>query len=1254
VPLPVALFLDGLNVLKRRSQVQPAVSVVVSLRGQSAEILESMLASARQQDLEAVEFLVVDDGLSGKYRTLVDKFSIEDDRVTVLRFPNCRGIQAIGVNAALGLAKSRYVAYQIGQGSYVKGGLRLLFESAEQNSGAPFVSGLCQLEETLPKAKENDSLPLLDGLIHRRELLDWIGFSDPHILMCDSWAEDLCERILKENLGIFLSENILQPYGETESQGFEDLRVEARARQRYDMLSPDCIGQMDVLDASFLSPDEVRDRFCDEVAAPYVAAHWQEGERLHPRAVTYMAIRQPLHLLVRGRSGTGSMEITYGNFMRTFPDLLHIRNVGFGENTRVKPEEDALVNFRCMRSLSSGLHETFRDAGKPVIYAMDDNLLRRSELPLFRGMPRTRNQEENLVAHLKDADTVLTWSKYCAEDVRPINPRVFVLRTNVEGRRLPEAPSPPAADGRLIYSTLSANLIHRAEWWQAVVNEWADFFRQHKDKARLVLFCSDKKGLLLYREWFKGIDYEARPYQPYQKFLDSLSKSGFHVVMAQIDEATTFSKSKCPLKFLDATACGAILTASFAEPFGDLKDGEECIKVPNRPGAWAHTLEKTLLMGQEGRLRMWKAARRRVKQDFTTESQYFAFFLAHEAARLYGVLSSRSCPSGKTSIFLTEPADAENCRTIQAWRRLLERLHLEVVAVPGEPRDVQDGAIKIKKVLENGNPFGLIVAPTPHSFWVAAAREVGLPVIAVADILDVPPIHALPPLGKQPDFFFARSATVAHRLRKAGCVNVVRLGVPLTPCGWTSRNLRAYGSDSPRVRIGVVRGPDVDVGSIVSRVQEAIDFGAAKADIVVDPGPCDILIVSGHGGNVMNVGLAAMAAGILVVALDSDDFHEIITSGVNGWSLRNATKGFLAEVLREALTLRPEEQASVRRNTRATAWARTNQEAILLNLTSILRRVVSRKLCQSRTITRGECQSIGGDHANPLDAGNRTKIPGISENPAKPCKDPSEALKRAQTLMKRSQFEAAAEAYRILLDYAPCVQGFLGLVRALIRQKRPEFALKEAAHALELFPKSAPLLAITGRLRLQMGQPEGEAERFFEQALAINNRHIDALVGLARAAMGRSDWNVALDRWKRCLEAFPEHRNLVIWLTAKADVLMELERYDEAEEVYGQVLEKNPEQIGACEGLAKLAEQQGSWALAIDRYQHWLGEFPDHPKMPKWRASLGNLLIHTGDLDAAEAEFRRLVDQFPDRPVGSHGLHWVSLLRKARLGAYVA
>jgi tetratricopeptide (TPR) repeat protein len=168
------------------------------------------------------------------------------------------------------------------------------------------------------------------------------------------------------------------------------------------------------------------------------------------------------------------------------------------------------------------------------------------------------------------------------------------------------------------------------------------------------------------------------------------------------------------------------------------------------------------------------------------------------------------------------------------------------------------------------------------------------------------------------------------------------------------------------------------------------------------------------------------------------------------------------------------------------------------------------------------------------------------------------------------------------------------------------------------------------RVLQRLGRVNAAADAF----LAISSKYPelpDGILGLARIAMQRQEWKVALARWDECLSRFPGHRDNRWWRFERAKTLGELEQFQEGEEICASLAAENPENFQLRIALAwlklKRSRTDGTWHIGRAEILREL----EHPAFDQADQSglIGriDILIAMGELTSAHSSLVQLMSR---------------------------
>jgi glycosyltransferase involved in cell wall biosynthesis len=251
-----------------------------------------------------------------------------------------------------------------------------------------------------------------------------------------------------------------------------------------------------------------------------------------------------------------------------------------------------------------------RAAGIPTLVMIDDNWIAAGqELPRFeRFFTPGKPAFEVFLDGLRRADAVLVFNPVLEAEVKPFARRVLRLPPNVDLARFAAPPIPRDPD-------FLVGFAGSPRFESSGFRGLAHFLAARLD-ARLLVMAHEIPAEL------RDLAPERLTFIPwrhdYAAYAQDLAAWRPDVLIAPLD-ASRFSASKIPIKFLESAAVGAAGVYSRVPPYtGSVRDGETGLLVENREEAWAEALER-LYADPDLRRRIAGNALREVRERFTTE-----------------------------------------------------------------------------------------------------------------------------------------------------------------------------------------------------------------------------------------------------------------------------------------------------------------------------------------------------------------------------------------------------------------------------------------------------------------------------------------------------------------------------------------------------------------------------------------------------------------------------------------------------------
>ena len=155
------------------------------------------------------------------------------------------------------------------------------------------------------------------------------------------------------------------------------------------------------------------------------------------------------------------------------------------------------------------------------------------------------------------------------------------------------------------------------------------------------------------------------------------------------------------------------------------------------------------------------------------------------------------------------------------------------------------------------------------------------------------------------------------------------------------------------------------------------------------------------------------------------------------------------------------------------------------------------------------------------------------------------------------------------------------------------------------------------------------AEAAFAAARRLAPDDAGVLVGIAGLQLGRHEFAQALETGRAAAELSP---SLASARAVIVDALVELGRYDEADEAAGEMLALSAD-LSTLARISYLAELRGQLDVALGAMRMAAASPGLAPENTAYvEALLGNLLVYTGDPGGAAAAYEAALDEVPAHP----------------------
>lgn len=645
---------------------KPDVSIILPTYSRAKSgLLVRAIESVLAQSFQSFELIVMDDGSSDGTEDILADYVRADSRVIHVRHEDNCGLPALRVNEGLMLSRGRYCAYQFDDDRWTQQALQILVAALDKNLSFKVAYGQCLFfengNERLSGEPFNYSRLLEsnfianNSLIHCRSLFERFGGYDMHLVMrrlCD-W--DLWLRWGRQVRFLFVDELVSLVEIATEGALGKTVPLDTLAarsimtRNRNHLLRPDMLKnyELDSLDhLKHLGIDKTEEIW-RKLVAPYQSRH----RTIWPKVA--LRTERRTHVLVTKAHFDTTVDITINNFSEVLADDFAFTFIPQAQVDKAAIRFcDILLLHRTIDFHAQNLANIAHEQGKCVVFLMDDDLLTIHELSeefsyLAPGAP-CRETLEKLIS---DADLVITYSPLMQESVKSLNTRNVRLETNIKEKWLEAAKIRHSAglgitpDSFLPLKIGFAGGEARKEEFVALWPALVAASRQLKSKVEFHFwgFAPTQIDQLESSSYCEGFTFS------YNEYLDRLTTSGFDVMIVPLFAQMKAKRAKCPIKFLESTAAGAVGVYSDVEPYQVVQHGITGFKCENTVDAWIDAILKAANSTFDQRLSMHAAAYDYVNRVYTSEQQAYLLSATLNAAKLHAKLR-RPSESGRPRI----------------------------------------------------------------------------------------------------------------------------------------------------------------------------------------------------------------------------------------------------------------------------------------------------------------------------------------------------------------------------------------------------------------------------------------------------------------------------------------------------------------------------------------------------------------------------------------------------------------------------
>ena len=221
--------------------------------------------------------------------------------------------------------------------------------------------------------------------------------------------------------------------------------------------------------------------------------------------------------------------------------------------------------------------------------------------------------------------------------------------------------------------------------------------------------------------------------------------------------------------------------------------------------------------------------------------------------------------------------------------------------------------------------------------------------------------------------------------------------------------------------------------------------------------------------------------------------------------------------------------------------------------------------------------------------------------------DPASALAMMQQLVELGYVAPLSEDTESTIKQT-LRDNKINLVLSLFGSRRVNSAQPVVEALLKEYPEDPVILSLASRFALAQGNVE-EIRQHAQRCEAVEGRNTTVLSLLAEAAMIEQDYDLAVTLLREIIDSFQGGVTIPAIYCRLGDALLQLSRFEEAENSYRDILEIDPDHAPGWLGLAKIALQRDDAEAAIDHATHTVSLIHVYPEA---HLRLGEALVAAG------------------------------------------
>ena len=641
--IKVKEFLQDVEYVKSEHLIEnPEISIILPTycRGDNG-LLERAIRTVMAQTFKNWELIIMDDGSKDMTRRVVKKLIKEDARIIYVRNNVNSGLPALRVNQGITLARGKYIAYQFDDDQWYENALEDLYEAIQAFDEPALVYGKCRFLDLLNKNEmifgdefDYNTLQVTNiiannTVLHHKEIPYLYGGYDCHVTLkrlCDwdlwrRWAEyipikhvdkvvSLVEGNQEDSLGrTCVLDQIILSY--------------CQNKNRCQSLSLHHIEEYEVDNLDIVPNLEQQKMLYMEHVLPWYKIKLDFVKRRYDEQLN----RPKENVLIVMVDFNASVEITVNNYKKLLGDRYNFNYIAMSQLDHRSLYYADIVLVERIIYYNEHIMTLLKEV--PSVYMLDDNLLKthtlgREELSYLCEGSSFYN---TMIEYIRKSSMVYCATEAIQKEIFKYNEWTEILPTNILRKQLKGSFNIPQDKIKMVWLGTES----RKEEFEHYKEDLLKIQSELKDKVELCIVGWKEEDLK--EQGFENVTLIQRV-KHYEDYLSKLKKEQIQFIISPILE-NEFKNAKSPIKYLEATAIGALGIYSNSTVYETVQDGKNGFLLAGDEESLFEKVKQIMTMPIESLEAIYQKAYEDVDYVWTTEGMATQFITMLEKAKLH-------------------------------------------------------------------------------------------------------------------------------------------------------------------------------------------------------------------------------------------------------------------------------------------------------------------------------------------------------------------------------------------------------------------------------------------------------------------------------------------------------------------------------------------------------------------------------------------------------------------------------------------